>query len=420
MSTFRQLLFWLALAVLGALAWQLLAVDPGHVFVRFRGIDYSTNVPVALGLVLLAMAALWLLSKLLLMPFRAWRAHRRHRAQVRLADGLLALHEGRWERAVKLLERSAGSDRTLRLPALVAAAQAADARGDHGESERLLAATDDDEGKSPAVATLARVEHLLRQGRAHEALARIDTIAGALPPRGLTLRVEALIAANRAAEAWGQLNGLRSTRALAPDTLAALETRLATAALREADDAQILADRWDGLPQALRQMPDCVAAYAHRAVALGLEDTAADAIEHALASGWSETLALLYGQIPPGRQGSRLAKAEAWLKSHPASPGLLVTLGRLCRDERLWGKAEDYLHRAIAQGAGAEGWEELGHCFAAQGDEHRARLSYANALRAARAEATVELPGRGLRERIQDLAVPEERDEHGMPRLPLA
>lgn len=418
MSVFRQLLVWLALAVLGALAWQLLAADPGQVLVRFHGIDYRTNVPIAAGLLLLAMAAVWLLAHLLLMPFRAWRRLRGRRARTRLADGLLALHEGRWERAARLLERGAETARTLRLPALLAAAQARDALGEPAESERLLQAAAAGDVVPPVVG-LARAERLLRQGRAGDALTQLDALAGALPPRGLAVRCEALLAAGRAAEAWGLLGALRRTRALAPDALAALELRLAAAALREADDARVLADRWDGLPPSLRQTPDAVAAYAQRAVALGLEDAAAEAVEQALCSDWSETLALLYGQIPRGREGSRLTRAEAWLRTHPASPGLLVTLGRLCREESLWGKAEDYLHRAIAQGAGAEGWEELGHCFAAQGDEQRARLCYANALRAGRAETAVELPGRGLRERIQDLAVPEERDEHGLPRLPL-
>ncbi|MBO7941958.1 hypothetical protein JTP77_039600, partial [Streptomyces sp. S9] len=79
--------------------------------------------------------------------------------------------------------------------------------------------------------------------------------------------------------------------------------------------------------------------------------------------------------------------------------------------------AEAYLHRALAQGAGSEAWEELGHGFAQAGDESRARLSYLNALRAARGEAPSELPGRDLRQKLFDEAVVEERDEFGMPRL---
>jgi HemY protein len=190
------------------------------------------------------------------------------------------------------------------------------------------------------------------------------------------------------------------------------------ATLQQARDAGELAQRWEAASKAQRGHAEVVAAYAARASALGLEDQAATAIEHALKKNWNEPLARLYGHVPRGQRGSPLKSAETWLKSHPNSPALLLSLGRLCREEGLWGKAEDYLHRALAQGAGAEAWEELGHAYAAQHDEPRARHAYANALRAARNEETRAIPGRGLRELIQDEAVAEERSDMGVPRLP--
>ena len=39
MNLFRNLLFWLVLALLGALVAQVLVQDPGEVLVRFRGHD---------------------------------------------------------------------------------------------------------------------------------------------------------------------------------------------------------------------------------------------------------------------------------------------------------------------------------------------------------------------------------------------
>ena len=55
-------------------------------------------------------------------------------------------------------------------------------------------------------------------------------------------------------------------------------------------------------------------------------------------------------------------------------------------DQQRGPDAEASLHRAIAQGAGADAWEELGHGLAAHGDDALARQCYANALRAARGE----------------------------------
>ena len=80
-------------------------------------------------------------------------------------------------------------------------------------------------------------------------------------------------------------------------------------------------------------------------------------------------------------------------------------------------QAEAWLHRAIAQGAGAPAWEALGDAAAAAGDEARARLAYGNALRGQRGEAPLPLPGRDLRQDIADAAAVEDRDDHGLPRL---
>ena len=40
MNLFRNLLFWIVLALLGALVAQVLVQDPGYVLVRYRGYDY--------------------------------------------------------------------------------------------------------------------------------------------------------------------------------------------------------------------------------------------------------------------------------------------------------------------------------------------------------------------------------------------
>lgn len=417
MSMFRRLLMWVLLAVLGALVATLLLDDPGLVFVRYRGYELERTVPVALITIAAAFFLIWLLAKLLLLPFRAWRGRVRRRSRQRLAGGLAALHEGRWQRAEALLERAA-DDRGLRAAARLGAARAADARGDPEASVRHLAALAQTEHGAIAVG-LFEAERALAAGRAAEAAANLDALAatGPLPPRGLLLRIEALAASRRADEAYGLLGALRNAQALNPDALKALEMRLAAQTLREARDPNVLADTWDALPKPLRGDAAIVAAYAERAAALRMEGAAANAVETALATQWDEDLVRFYGGLSQIAAPTRLATAEAWLRAHSASPALLTVLARLSREAGALGKAEDYLHRALAQGAGAEAWEEFGHVFAAGNDPASAQLSYANALRAARCEPAQPLPGRGLRERIFDEAVEEERDEHGVPRL---
>lgn len=414
MNLFRNLLFWIVLALAGALVAQLLVQDPGYVLLRYRGTDYSTTLAAAIGIGLIALVALVLLWKTVTLPVRALRRRRQKAARARLVDGLDALQQGQWNRAEKLLTQAAEDDEVAAL-ARVGAARAAAARGDD------VLATQHLDALLPihaAVRAVALAELALAHGRPADALAALDS-AGAqpLPPHGLALRAEALARLDRAGDAYGLLGALRQQEALPAARLEQLEAEWAEAGLRQAADANVLADRWEALPVALRNHPATVSAYAERAAALRWDEAAARSIETALDSRWDESLAALYGRLPIGRLDARRSKAEQWLPAHPGSPGLLLSLARLAYANGQWPQAEGYLHRAIAQGSGSEAWEQLGHGFAAINDDARARLCYANALRATRGDAVQELPGRDLRQQIHDQAVTEERDQHGVPRL---
>jgi HemY protein len=417
MKPFRTVVILLVLLLLGVLASQWLATtnrDLGEVFVRFAGYDLHTNVPRALLSLALLGAAFWVAWRLLSLPFRAWGRYRRKQARARLIEGLEALHAGHWQKAGKVLERAA-EDEEVGTIARVAAIRAADAAGDTATATRHLDAL---ALRAPASHALVVAERALASGQPAQALSVLDAPAvQPLPPRGLALRAEALAATARAGEAYGLLGALRQQQALTAPALDALEIRLATQSLREAADANVLADRWETLTKPLRNQPPVVAAYAERAASLRWEDAAARSIENALDVHWDESLATLYGRLPIGKLDSRRASAQRWLQTHPASPAVLVTLARLARQQGQWMQAQEFLHRALAQGAGAEAWEEMGDGFAAAGDDALAQQCYGNALKAARGESIRALPGRDLRQKIHDEAVVEERDEHGLPRL---
>lgn len=419
MNLFRNLLFWIVLVLVGALLAQLLLQDPGYVLVRYRGTDYTTTLAAAVLIGAAVLLALWLLWKLLTAPVAALRRRRVNADRARLLDGLEALELGQWERAESLLGDAArtpapdggGATRLAR----VGAARAAASRGQPVAASAYL---DPLAQEHPATRAVLVAELALAHGQPAQALEALDAPAvQPLPPRGLALRAQALAAMDRAGDAYGLLGAMRSQQVLPESRLEQMEAQWATAALREAADANMLAERWDGMPRHARTNPATVAAYARRAAALRWEDAATGSIEHALDAGWDESLAALYGELPVGRLDARRQQAERWLQDHPESPGLLLTLARLSRARGQWIDAGAYLHRALAHGAGAEAWEELGHGYAQAGDEVSARLCYANALRASRGEPVQERPQRDLRQVIGDHAVVEERDDHGMPRL---
>jgi HemY protein len=414
-SVFRWLLFWLALALVGAWAWDSLSAQSGLVEVTWRGMVYSMRLPVAIAAVALAWFAISLLWWLLALPWRSWRRHVRRLVQRRLLHGLEALQEGRWERAQSLLERASEED-SLAHAALAGLCEAAEARGDDAAAERALerlAAT-----AAPLAAGL-RAERALRAGQAEAALRVLDGIGDReLTPRARLAKARALAAAGRAAEALDLLDALRHEHAATPAALLALEIDWRAAALVQAGDADRLQSLWKDQARDLRSEPAVVQAYARRAAALGLNAEAHQALRVALEERWDPATVDCYGRLPGIADDRRLPAAEAWLETRSEDAALQLCLGRLYAMRELPAKAEAHLRRAIALDAGAAAWEALGDLHSAHGEVESAQVAYANALRVPRGLAARVLAGRSLREQIAAEASAEQRNEHGLPVLP--
>ena len=141
MKVFRILLWWLTLAALGALVWDLLAPDFGTVIVRWHGTTVATTVAFFLLAWALLWLALWLLWWLFRLPFTAWQRLAQSEARLRLLNGLTALYQGNFERAETLLAKAA-KDPDCRFVALHGAHEAALHRGDAEAAARWLALAD--------------------------------------------------------------------------------------------------------------------------------------------------------------------------------------------------------------------------------------------------------------------------------------
>jgi HemY protein len=411
------LLLLLIVACATAFGWHALAADPGYVLVRFGTTSIETTLVFAVAALLLAWGVVSLIWRLLRWPMAAWSRRARRRGRERIAGGLIALAEGRYQNASRELGR-ASHQTGLRAPALLAAARAAHARGENARADAVL----DEAAKDAAPAALAlRARFLIEQGKPALALALLDDAekTSTLAPSAMRMLVESALVCGdptRALQAFGALARMQS---LSPDALAILEARVLAAALSNAADVESLNALWSGLSRSQRRVPEALAAYARRAATLGQTLAAMSEIEAGLRKEWSERLVRAYGELGDAETDTRLRHAEAWLALQPNSAGLLLTLGRLCIQCKLWGKAHEYIERGLGLEPSAMLWEALGDCCAGQEDAAMATRCYHNALRCSRGEAVTDLGAGEIRSLDTRASVIEERSEHGVPRLAL-
>jgi HemY protein len=58
---------------------------------------------------------------------------------------------------------------------------------------------------------------------------------------------------------------------------------------------------------------------------------------------------------------AQIEQAEEWLKAHHDDAGLMLTLGKLCLHQELWGKAQSYLDASISLQPSREAYHALAH-----------------------------------------------------------
>lgn len=414
MRTWLLLLLMLAVACLAAFTWQWLAADPGYVLVRYGATSIETTLVFAVVALLLAWGIVRLLFAGVRAPLAAWGRRRRRRGRERIAGGLVALAEGRYGHALRELER-ASQQSGLQAPALLAAARAAQARGDVERAAALLARAPE----GAALVLAARFQLERRKPEAALALLKPRAQDASLPPAGWHLLAEAALRCGDAALAASALPALRQAQVLPPDTLATLETRIVAAQLAAAPSRERLDELWSGMSRARRRDAAAIEAYARRSAGFGQILSAMNEVESALRREWSEALIVCYGELGAAEPEARLRYAEGWISAQPNSAGLALTLGRLCLLAQLWGKARGYLERGLEIEPSATLWEALGDCHAGRDDLAAAARCWHNALLATRGAPTRALPSSPPATALSTrAAVVEERTEHGVPRLP--
>ncbi|MBP9960692.1 MAG: heme biosynthesis protein HemY [Pseudomonas sp.] len=360
-------------------------------FFRYESSVWAT-LAVLLGMWLLFLLVRYLLSVVFVSGgvVNPWsRRNRDRRTRLAIEQGQLDLAEGRWASAQRNLHRAAEAERQPLLYYL-GAARAANELGRTEDCDNLLERALERQPQAELAIALSHAQLQTDRGDLDGALETLQAMHDRHPHSVQVLRQ--LQRLHRQRGDWSALirlfPALRKEKALPAAELSELEQRawgenLSLAARRENDDQtglQSLARAWEQLTSAQRQEPQLVLAYAEQLRQLGAEAQAEKALRTALKRQYESHLARLYGLVRGEDPVRQLQTAEGWLKLHPDDPSLLLTLGRLCLQNRLWGKARDYLESSLNLQRNPETCAELARLLAGLGDTERSNQLFQEGL----------------------------------------
>lgn len=386
----RLLLIVLFALLIGTALSLGLQYDLGYIRISLGNYLVETNFWVGLALLVVVVALIVLTTNL----FRRMRhgtglvanwvsRGKERRARRRTTVGLLALAEGNWPRARKMLT-SAASHADTPLINYLAAAQAAFESGDHEAVDELLRKAFESTPGSDMAVGITQAQLQLAGNRLEQALATLVRLRKQSPHHPFVLKL--LKTTYLRLEDWRELSKLlpelRKRSVLPESELGELE-RLVWHNLLEkaAEDCrrqqqadpnaslEPLTRLWDELPGFLRRDEKTIADYARLLADLGDEAQTETLLRKVLHNHWSDDLVNLYGRIEGRKPDEQLLTAEQWLKDRPSNAELLLALGRLSLRNELWGKAREYFETSLRLRRSRDTLAELSRLSAHMGDE---------------------------------------------------
>lgn len=385
-----RLSVFLVFLVISVVLGLMVLNHPGYVFVVYQ--PWMVQMPlwvVLLGVIIVLGLFYVLIDSvdqvhMLWFRLKNWfRWRREHRAYSQTQHGLTLLIEGRWMKAERLLLK--GVKNTIDpLMNYLGAAKAAQARGALDKRDQYLREAHRVASDAELAIGLTKIELQLEAHQLEQAAATINRLLTLSPrhPGVLKLAEKIYIQLSDWQALQALLPKFRKARVFNKDELIAYESEMARILLNAYAGISLTAVNavYDDLPRAVRYEPSVVIAYTKALVAQGEPTKAIALIRRALKSYYDPHLLALYLKLPHEDTHRELVMAGGWLKLHGAQPELLLWLGKLCVEAKLWGKAKDYFNQCLALGPNAQASLAYGRLLEQLDEPTAAMAVYRNAL----------------------------------------
>lgn len=359
--------------------------DPGYILITYHSWSVETSLWVGIVILLIAFIVFYALLRIFRHTARLgtnlqlWNKVRRERKAGELTnqafDALIAMQ---WKSAEDLFSKSAKNS-TCPVINYSMAAYAAQQLTAFDRRNRYLSKLSKQANSADKTAKLIESYFYIHSDQWKEALNSLRLLQKKYPDDPAILRFLAKGLAGL--KDWDALKDMLPQLQKHCDNkeYQRLEEKVYTQLLEKAIHPEWLDQAWNAVPKTTRLNVRIVITYAKKAAELRRDNEAIHAVENVLKKTWSNDLVDVYGRLHSNHINKQISHAESWLKKHPNDPSLLVCLGRLCIHEKLWGKASDYLNKALQLATTPDVYAELGHLFEATDDPKAALEHYRKA-----------------------------------------
>ncbi|OUR98044.1 hypothetical protein A9Q81_12350 [Gammaproteobacteria bacterium 42_54_T18] len=364
-------------------AFSILGEDPGYLLLHFANITVESSVIVAIVSLTLFVGVLFVCYRTIAWVFDGKGSQRR--AGKKTTKGLVALAEGNWLNAEKLLKKSAKKNETP-LVNYISAAQAAHEQGEGDRrDEYLRQAHESTKGVDIAIGlTKARLQFESRQWEQCLATLMMLKDNETSPSYGYVIKMmaEVYVALSDWEHLVELLVDLKKSKVYSKDEFLAISLqgyqgllKRAVRGLEQAAELNQLRQAWVRIPKKLQKTPSLLKEYCGCLVALNADVDAEKTILSYLQKNWDDSLVAMYGTVTGADVAQQLLFAEIWLKERPNNAMLLLTLGRLSLLNKQWDKAQFYFETSLKSRQSAAAFAELGRLLSHMG-EHKSSNEY--------------------------------------------
>jgi len=361
----------------------IMHANPGYVLIAYKSWSLETTLWAAL----LAILLLFIILHFLIALFRraniasgyvySWSLERHLRKARRQTNlGLCEWAEGKWAQAEKKLLKSAKYSEVPLLNYLIAA-RAAQNEGEYDKRDTYLRMAHESTPGVEVAVGLTQAQLQVSAKQLERALATLTHLSRLVPKHTYVMQLlqQVYVELHDWKSLQDLLPALHKYKVLKPQKLQDLERNLYLQLLTQGtkeNNFEYLSDTWSKVPRELQNDPELLLVYSNALIENKRGIEAEKLLRNTLKKSWDHKLVEKYSMITDVDANKRLAIAESWLKTHDNDPILLLCLGRLCKQQQLWGKAQRYLEISKTLKTTPAAYHELGQVMEALGNKEAA------------------------------------------------